>query len=132
MSLALVEPTDRHVIALSGAVSPATVIALHRTTTAAVDAGHDAITVDLSAVTLLGAQTAGLFCGAMRGLARRGVVLEILGGPANLQRTLAVLRASGHVTQGAQRSPGPALALIADPRATNVSPDHPSTVNTAA
>lgn len=98
---------------MTGAVSPGSVIALHRTITAAADAGHRAIVVDLSAVTFLGAQTAGLFCGALRLLERRGVTLEVRGGPPHLQRMLG-RGAPEPTTHDPQRRPVRALELNAD------------------
>lgn len=53
MSLALVQPTEGHLIDVTGAAHPGTVIALYRTISAAVDSGHRAVVIDLSAVTSL-------------------------------------------------------------------------------
>jgi anti-anti-sigma regulatory factor len=113
MSPSVVEPTDGHVVAMSGAVNPGMVIALHRTISAAVDAGHRVIVIDLSAVTFLGPQTAGLFCGALRRLERRGAALEILGGPQPFQRMLVTGGGSSRVTQRAKRDGQRSLDVIA-------------------
>jgi anti-anti-sigma regulatory factor len=113
MSPSVVEPTDGHVVAMSGAVNPGMVIALHRTISAAVDAGHRVIVIDLSAVTFLGPQTAGLFCGALRRLERRGAALEILGGPQPFQRMLVTGGGSSRVTQRAERDRQRSLEVIA-------------------
>lgn len=112
MSLSVVEPMDGHVVAMSGAVSPGMVIALYRTIAAAVDAGRRVIVIDLGAVTFLGAQTAGLFCGALRLVERRGVTLEVLGGPPRLQLMLAAVTGSRRVTQRDQLKIAPAIVQI--------------------
>jgi anti-anti-sigma regulatory factor len=103
MSPSVAKPTDGHVIAMSGAVNPGMVIALHRTISAAVDAGHRVIVIDLSAVTSLGPQTAGLLGGALRRLERRGAALKILGAPEPFQRMLVTGDGSPRLTQRAQR-----------------------------
>jgi anti-anti-sigma regulatory factor len=122
MSRSVVEPTGGHVVAMSGAVNPGMVIALYRTIGAAIDAGHRVIVIDLSAVTSLGAQTAGLFCGALRLLERRGAALEILGGPQPFHRLLVTGGGSSRVTRIAERDEQRNLDVIA------ASSDHLSTV----
>jgi hypothetical protein len=67
--------------------------------------------VALSAVTFLGPQTAGLFCGALRLLERRGAALEILGGP--FQRMLVTGGGSSRLTQRAERDGQRSLDVIA-------------------
>jgi hypothetical protein len=103
MSPSVVEPTDGHVVGMAGAVTPGVVIALYRTIAAAMDAGRRLTVIDLSAVTFLGVQTAGLFCGALRLLERRGAVLEILSGPQPLPRMLVADGSTSRVTQRAER-----------------------------
>jgi anti-anti-sigma factor len=84
------DPVSVRVVGLAGDVDPGAVIAMHRDITAALDAGDRRIVVDLTAVTLLGAQTAGLFCGALRRCNRRGATFEILAAPPHLRRALEI------------------------------------------
>lgn len=102
LSLSLVQPADRHIIAMTGTVTPGTVIALCRTIAAAVDGGHCVIVIDVSAATFLGAQTAGMFCGALRSPRRRGVAVHVVGGPPRLQQMLAAIAGLPSVTLGAE------------------------------
>jgi anti-anti-sigma factor len=76
------------VTALGGAIDLWMVIALHRRITGALDAGADCVVLDLTAVTVLGGQTAGVLCGVLRRLARRGAMLAVAGGPPHVQRAL--------------------------------------------
>ncbi len=113
MSPSVVEPKDGQVVVMSGAVNPGMVIALYRTIAAEVDAGHRGIVIDLSAVTFLGAQTAGPFYGALRLLERRGAAVEILGDPPPFQRMLVAGGGSPRVTQRAERDQQRSLEVIA-------------------
>ncbi|GAC1651782.1 MAG: hypothetical protein NVS4B6_28050 [Mycobacterium sp.] len=132
MSLALVEPGDEHRVAIAGAVNPGTVTALHRTIDTAVAAGHRVIVIDLSAVTLLGAQTAGLFCGAIRLLERRGATVEVLGAPPRLQQMLTAVTGLRHATRCAQHDLHRSLEVVGAVPADNDAFADPSTADTAA
>lgn len=117
-------------VAVTGAAHPGTVIALHRTISAAMDAGHRTIVIDLSGVTSLSAQAAGLFCGALRLLERRGVTLAIVGGPPRLERLLAPVAGSPRVKHWPERVSRCSLELVADVASTGAFAD--STAGTAA
>ena len=113
---------------MTGAVTPGTIIALYRTIDHAVDGGHRVIVIDVSAVTFLGAQTAGMFCGALRLPERRGVTVEVIGGPPRLQQMLAAVTGSRRVTRG----PHHRLEVVGDVAAANDVSAGPLTTGTAA
>jgi anti-sigma B factor antagonist len=82
-------------IVLEGEIDPGTVIALQRRINVMLDAGQRRIVVDLSAVTILGGATVGLFCGAVRCLTRRGATLAIVGSPPRVHRVLDMAAIDG-------------------------------------
>jgi anti-anti-sigma factor len=82
-------------IVLEGEIDPGAVIALQRRIAEALKVGQRHVVVDLSAVTVLGGATIGLFCGSLRSLTRRGVTLAIVGGPPHVHRVLELSAIDG-------------------------------------
>lgn len=113
--------TEIPTVALEGEIDPAAVVALQRRIGVALRARPRRIVVDMSAVSVLGAQTMSLFCAALRGMERRGATIALAGAPTPVRRVIELCAIDGlelHPTVAAARStasrdPAAQLAAVA-------------------